>query len=323
MNKSLKIAISGSTHRTAQCAQALLDDHDFSIPWIITPKPKPIGRKKIITKNPLHVFAEKNNIPVILIDKKVEKDDFFDETEKPDFLLVVDFGYIIPNWLLKLPKIAPLNIHPSELPKWRGSSPAQFSILHGDTKSAVTLMVMNDKLDQGPIIHQEHFDVDPHWNSEDYYQHSFDLICKVLPEKINNFAKNSTSYTPQPLKSPTITASRLTKQDTFIEWEILKFAIAPQNSAQTKKKLTLNTLHSTLISEANQHHKSWPITLHQATKAFSPWPLLWTIVPTDKGEKRMQILETKLTANNLQLRTVKLEGKSATTWNEIKDQIHI
>jgi methionyl-tRNA formyltransferase len=71
-------------------------------------------------------------------------------------LLVVDFGYLIPTWLLQLPAIAPLNIHPSELPKWRGSSPGQFALLFKNlgretTQTAVTLMVMNEGLDQDQL----------------------------------------------------------------------------------------------------------------------------------------------------------------------------
>jgi len=317
-NKTYSIAIAGTTSRTVQVAQTLLNHPDFTIPYIITPQPKHIGRKKTITQNPLHFFAKKNNIPVVLIDKKLDNDvkkmigqiSFADKqsndqtVNQPDFLMVVDFGYLIPQWLLKISKIAPLNIHPSALPRWRGSSPGQFVLLHGETKSAVTLMVMDDKLDQGPIIHQEFFDVDPDWTQTEYYQHSFDLICGVLATKIQDFAQKilegeciETAAQVQPLLSPTPVAGRLTKSNGFVKWKDLQAAMNSNKTFATK--------------------------IEQMTRAFNPWPGVWTLVSTAKGEKRMKILRCNIeeSSHKLILDVVQIEGKSVGKWNEVKNVV--
>ena len=95
MNK-YKIAIAGTTEKTTLCTQTLFNSNQFELVWILTPAPKPVGRDKIITPNSLDLFAKDNNLQTIYIDKKIDE-----QIQKkvlrevvPDFLLVVDFGYI-------------------------------------------------------------------------------------------------------------------------------------------------------------------------------------------------------------------------------------
>lgn len=312
------IAIAGSTKKTKLCAKALFNSDKFEITWILTPKPKPVGRKKTITPNPLNTFAIENNIPTIMVEKKINDQVKLSISDKqnPDFLLVVDFGYIIPTWLLDVPRISPLNIHPSELPKWRGSSPGQFSILFNDNKSAVTLMVMDSKLDHGPIIHQDFFSVNPNWTQTEYYEHAFKLICSNLDEKIDKYGKDASTATPQPNDSPTITARMLKKDHTFVPWDIVQVAINGGKTDDLKSSKL-----SKLLNNALEHNQSLPLTLERASKAFFPWPHLWTIIPTTKGEKRMKLLETEVNDNKLIIKTVQVEGKTAGSWADIKKSI--
>jgi methionyl-tRNA formyltransferase len=313
------IAIAGTTIRTRQCAQVLLNSPLFEISFIITPVAKPVGRKQIITPNPMEVFARENNIPIIFVEKKLDEN-VRDKVEKfshnehsrPDLLLVVDFGYIVPNWLLQLPKIVPLNIHPSQLPKWRGSSPGQFAILFNEKKSAVTLMVVDEKLDHGPIIHQDFFDVDKKWNQSDYYEHAFNLMCTDLDKKIAKFAQNPKKVTSQPEESPTITAKMIKKEETFVPWSHVQMAM------KGLCPINLKVL-SGLLQSAYKNNGLFPLTLERASKAFNPWPNLWTILPTKQGEKRMKILEADLSDEKLILTTVHIEGKNPGKWEEIKN----
>ena len=312
--KKYTIAVAGSTHRTTQCTKKLFTSNLFEISWILTPIPKPIGRKQIVTPNPLDKFASDNGIITTWIDTKIttETQSEIFKLEKPDFLLVVDFGYIIPKWLLKLPKIAPLNIHPSELPRWRGSSPGQYSLLFNDQQSAITLMVMNEKLDQGPIIHQDFFKINRNWNQFDYYKHAFKIICTDLDTKIAKFAYNQNSIKNQPISSPTITAKIIKKSQAFIPWTQIKKAT--KGHSQDTANL------SSLLIKAVKHNQSLALTIERASKAFSPWPHLWTIISTKKGEKRMKLLETTYNKTNdsLELITVQIEGKQPVLWEKIK-----
>lgn len=309
------VLIAGSTSHTVQCAQALQSDSRFKITAILTPEPKPLGRKQVLTPNPLHQFADQHGIPTILIADKISADikEQLLAADKPDFLLVVDFGYLVPTWLLQHPKIAPLNIHPSILPRWRGATPGQHVMLYGESETAVSVIVMGEGLDTGPLVHQEYFDVDPTWTQTEYYQYSFDLAGKFLGNKMVALADGTVSPVEQPEHSPTPFARRFSKEDGFVEWEVVRAAMS---NAHQDVQLT-----SKLLQEVEQKLKNLPQTLANASRALNPWPTLWTIVPTAKGDKRMQILATEIDNNTLVLKQVKLEGQSTAEWNQVKNQL--
>lgn len=319
---SYSIALAGSTTHTVQCAEAIIKDGLFDVRWILTPPPKPIGRKQILTKNPLHVFAEEHQIPVIFVEQKIDqnvKDQVLaHHVSTPlDFLLVVDFGYLVPKWLLELPKLAPLNVHPSNLPRWRGSSPGQFVLLYGEKNSAVTLMVMGPGLDNGPVVYQEEFAVDPNWTQQEYYRYSFTETAKWLSQKIIDLAEKKILPVEQPIESPTPVAGKLRKEDSFVEWELLKACLENSPVPTSREKA------SPLLQEVFAQLGSWPEVLANATRAFALWPTLWTKVSTRQGEKRLQILESHISSDEkkLVLVTAKLEGKDTQPWSELKKLI--
>lgn len=315
----ITVGIAGSTERTTICAEALRSDNRFTIPWILTPTPKILGRKKELTNNPLHSWATNTSTKTILLDKKIDDDikNQLSNSETVDFLLVVDFGYLVPSWLLQLPLTAPLNVHPSLLPRWRGSSPGQFVLLYGEKESAVTVMIMNEALDEGPIIAQLPFTVSNSWTQKEYYQHSFALIKERLADLITDFANNKTA-TPQPSDSPTPIARRLSREDGFIEWQTLQSLISSNDTSASS--LHLNSL----LTEAASVHKTRYELVEHACRALSPWPGLWTVVTTDKGKTRMKLLSCHVelsTQPKLILEEVQLEGKQTTAWASTKHSI--
>src|SRR5260221_9071656 len=101
------LILAGSTERTVKIATHLLSDARFNIIGVLTPAPKPQGRKKAVTQNPLHTFAITNDIPTVLIQKKINEEirGALAALPQPDILVVVDFGYIVPRWLLDLPSL--------------------------------------------------------------------------------------------------------------------------------------------------------------------------------------------------------------------------
>ncbi len=358
------VVIAGSTSHTRLCAESLRNNPDFEIVSVVTPLPKPVGRKQEITPNPLHQFAVDHEIPVVLVDKKIDlqvrkeleselesrtqaassPQDKTDQTHpekkppavtRPDFLLVVDFGYFVPNWLLAFPKTAPINIHPSSLPKWRGSSPGQFVLLYGESESSVSVIVMNDLLDQGDIVTQLPFAVDPNWTQTEYYNAGFALVAAELPEILKKLAQGQITPQPQPLDSPTPTASRFTKQDGFVPWELVKAAmegkevdtvsvvrtfIGTTSDRESSENVANASLSPILAAALNSHTSVASFTFH-ATKALAPWPGVWTVIPTESGEQRMKILSTVLENEVLRLDRVQVAGKQAAQWQEVKNII--
>ncbi len=329
---TLSIAVAGSTKRTLQCIQALENHPQFSISAIITPEPKLVGRKQVLTTNPVHQWAKDSDKHIHLVSKNLNgvKDAVLGagSTPRPDYLLVVDFGYLVPQWLLEWPTQAPLNIHPSNLPRWRGSSPAQFALLYGDETSAVSVIEMTEQLDQGPVVSQIEFEVDPSWTQDEYYEHSFELVSSELAEIILKHAGGTLQSTPQPQESPTPIAGRLKKEDAFISWQLITAAMKGENTSE--QQLTPDNI-SKLLREAFLSCNDLALLIERATRAFQPWPELWTLVKISGIEKRMKIQEVSVldngaehganTRHTLQLKTVCIEGKPPTPWSDVHKSI--
>jgi len=329
---SYKIALAGSSKYTVMMAKALQADNRFRIVYTISPIPKLIGRKQVLTKNPLQAWAEANQITNFAVEKKIDVNlqQQLSNSGEIDFLLVVDFGYLIPSWLLKLPKIAPLNVHPSLLPKWRGSSPGQFALLFknlaGETEqTAVTLMIMNEGLDQGPIITQLPFEIEENWTQNEYYDHAFKLIAEKLADLIDNLAQGKIISQEQPTESPTITAKRLTKEDSFVAWsDLQKLMQAGLEKVRLSETSTANSslLSSLLANEKICKDKKEQIQLIiNASKAFNLWPNVWTEIETNHGQKRMKIFSCHINDQQLILDRVQIEGKNPCLFRECKNAL--
>ena len=290
------VAVAGSTHNSLILAQSLQSSGNFSLELIITPQPKPSGRKQLPVENPLLSWAKIKNLKTILIDNKIEKKYFDDNLySRPDFLLVVDFGYILAEWLTAWPKVAAVNVHPSALPRWRGSAPAQMVLLHGEPVSAVSLIQIIAKLDSGPIVSQYPFTVGTNWTQTEYYQHSFELMAQKLPDDLELLAQGKITPKPQPSDSPTPLARKIQKSDAFVAWfEVQQAMVGGQNA----------------------------IKLERAVRAYHPWPSLWTNLPTKKGESRLKILSVHLDKQQqLVLDQVQIEGQQPALWNQVKNNL--
>ena len=135
-------------------------DKNFSVLAVVTQPDKPKGRELKLTPSPVKILAEKLNLPV-LQPLKARDDKFIAELRelKPDLIVVVAYGQILPQTILDLPPFGCLNVHTSLLPKYRGAAPIQWAIANGDAETGVTIMKMDAGLDTGPIlVHAPHAD---------------------------------------------------------------------------------------------------------------------------------------------------------------------
>ena len=127
---------------------------------IITALDKPKGRNLIITPPPVKIWAEQNNIPILqpeILDDSLRSTLY---ALGSTLFVVASYGKIIPKSILGIPKHGTLNVHPSLLPRLRGASPIQSAILSEDT-TGVTIMLLDDKMDHGPIIAQKEIPIAP------------------------------------------------------------------------------------------------------------------------------------------------------------------
>jgi len=160
--EELKIAFFG----TPQMAVYVLEELGKGkiIPnLIITAPDKPVGRKLILTPPPTKIWAEENFISVFQPETLKEENAvqaIKDEGEW-DLFIVAAYGNMLPKEIIELPKYGILNVHPSLLPRLRGASPIQTAILEED-KTGVTIMLIDDEMDHGPIVAQEQVNI-PSW----------------------------------------------------------------------------------------------------------------------------------------------------------------
>jgi len=122
---------------------------------IVTAPDAPQGRKLILTAPPVKEWAEQEDIPVL------QPQTLRDDPELAplinsewDLFIVASYGKILPETLLSLPKYGTLNVHPSLLPRFRGASPVRSAILADERTTGVSIMLMDEKLDHGPVVAQ-------------------------------------------------------------------------------------------------------------------------------------------------------------------------
>lgn len=156
MKEPMKIAFFGTPSIAVHVLEEL--EKENILPELIVTNPdKPHGRGLQLAETPVKKWALEKSISVIEPTTFNEPSSLGRLTsEKWDLFVVVAYGSILPKWLIDIPKYGTLNVHPSLLPKLRGASPIRTSILQDFKDAGVTIMLMDEKLDHGPILAQEH-----------------------------------------------------------------------------------------------------------------------------------------------------------------------
>ncbi len=124
---------------------------------VVTQPDRPKGRGLELVQSPVKESALKLNLPVTQPDRIKTNDEFRAQLTalKPDAIIVVGYGRIIPQWMLDLPRLGNINMHASLLPKYRGAAPIQWAIANGETVTGVTTMRIDAGLDTGDILLQQ------------------------------------------------------------------------------------------------------------------------------------------------------------------------
>lgn len=183
---------------------------------IVTNPDRPKGRKLALTPPPAKVWANQNQIPILQPEKLNSDFTFLISKIECQFFLVASFGKIIPKEIIELPKYKSLNIHPSLLPKLRGPSPIQETILQNETPG-VTIMRMNEKMDQGPIIAQKKLEL-TNWPMPASWLNKISAVegAKLFAEVIGDYLSGKIKERPQNDEDATYT-KMIQKNDGLID----------------------------------------------------------------------------------------------------------
>ncbi len=193
----------------------VLFNSKFKPKLIISQPDRPQGRNHEKIISPVKEFATINNIQILQPDNLKN---FTEDLSGFDLAVVCEYGLIIPKNVLFAPKYKSINIHPSLLPKYRGPSPIQSTLVNGETETGVSIMLMDEKMDHGPILSQERI---PLTESDDFNSLSEKLKLvakKLLPETIDKFVKNELTATPQDDSLATF-CKLFTREDGKIDWK--------------------------------------------------------------------------------------------------------
>ncbi len=152
--KNLRIIFMGTPDFAVPCLRELTEK--TTVIAAVTQPDKPKGRGQKLLPPPVKVFAQANNIPVYQ-PSKLREGNFAEVLRglKPDLIVVVAFGQILPKSVLELPPLGCINVHASLLPRYRGAAPMQRCIINGETETGVTTMFMDEGLDTGDMLLKE------------------------------------------------------------------------------------------------------------------------------------------------------------------------
>lgn len=277
----------GTERFAATVLQGLITSGQFDIRLVITQPDRPVGRHQNVVAPPVKLVAEKHGIP--FVQPATLKG--FSLEEPVDVGIVAQYGLLIPESILSFPAHGLINTHTSLLPKYRGATPIQSALIHGETETGITIMKMDKGLDTGPILLQKKIVI----TENDTYE---TLDIKLTPLAVTGLEEAVPAYVagtllPQPQDNSKATLCREFTRDTGrIDWQ------------KPAKEI---------------------VNLYRGT---TPWPGIWTtwegkrlkllsITSTHDERAPGEVYATKDTLSigagqgSIQVHTLQLEGKKA------------
>jgi methionyl-tRNA formyltransferase len=213
----MRIVFIGTGEIGVPTLQALLRS-EHEVVGIVTQPDKPVGRSQSIEPPPIKKALSGTKIS-ILQPARIKDQQAIDEIRalKPDVIVVMAYGQILPRGVLEIPKIACLNLHASLLPRWRGAAPIQAAIAAGDLETGITVMYMDEGLDTGDILLQRAIDVLPGDTGGSLHDRMANVAPQALLDALELLAKGGAPRTPQDNTCATY-ASKLKREDGKIDW---------------------------------------------------------------------------------------------------------
>jgi len=215
--KKLNVIFFGTDKFSVPFLLSLINDKDIYVKYVVTKQDKKEGRGYSVKINPVAKSSQQYNIPTIKITSLL-KDPSQLSTIKwstIDYAIVVSFGFIFPEEVLSLLKNKFINVHPSMLPKYRGPSPIIATLINGDNKTGVSIMVLENNVDAGPVLHQQPIDIHQSDDINTLTDRVIQISPPLLVSTLKKYAKNEIEPVKQQESKATYT-SKVTKQDGFV-----------------------------------------------------------------------------------------------------------
>ena len=254
---SLKVVFMGTPDFAATCLQAV-HQAGHAITAVYSRAPAPSGRGMKLTPSPVHKLAE-------TLQLHVETPPHFKDPEararlaafKPDVIVVVAYGLLLPKAVLDIPHNGCLNVHASLLPRWRGAAPIQRAIMAGDQESGVAIMRMEEGLDTGPVTLEARSPITPDMTAGQLHDNLAVLGADLLVKALAQLEAGQLTETVQSHEG-VVYAKKISNDDSRIDW---------QQPAQS---------------------------VHDLIRGLSPFPGAFALFDFGKGEERVKILQSRI-----------------------------
>ena len=215
---SLNLVFMGTPAFATPTLGALLEA-GHNVAGVFTQPDRRAGRGRRLTPPPVKTFAQERGIPVFQPASLRDDADVVAQLARlaPDAIVVAAYGLFLPAEILELPKLGCLNIHPSLLPKHRGPSPVVSAMLEGDAITGVTIMLLDEGMDSGPVLAQTETPIGDDEMADALTARLFADGAALLIRTLDSWASGELSPTPQNDADATFT-QRLTREDGRLDW---------------------------------------------------------------------------------------------------------
>ena len=182
----IRVVYMGTPEYAKVILERLIGEEGIEVPLVLTQPDRPVGRKRVLTPPPVKVLAQSHGIEVLQPESLREEviPDHLRSVE-PDFIVVAAYGQLLPKAVLE---IAPcINLHASLLPKYRGASPVQQTLLEGDRFTGVTAMLMEEGLDSGPALAYRYLEIGEEMALQGLMEELTHAAAELTPKVLRRF----------------------------------------------------------------------------------------------------------------------------------------
>lgn len=284
----MKYVFFGTPEFSATILEKLIDAHMPPLAIVCNPD-KPLGRKMVVTPPPTkEVLLREGLLGIDILQPEEINAEFLSNLKsyEAEFYIVAAYAKILPAELLSTPRLGVIGVHPSILPKFRGASPIQSVILEGMTETGITLFLLDEKVDHGPVLSYAVYSMPAPHTYTDLNQILARLAGSLLVKTLPKFIEGS--ITPERQNDAEATFTRkFSTEDGYMDLQSLKTAIAGGS-----------------LELAN--------VFNRKIKALNPDPGVYTLIHA----KRLKLLTSKVEDGKLILGVVQLEGKKPTSFSQ-------
>jgi len=216
--KKIKIIILATGDIAVPLLRALASDKRFAVVTVVTGADRPSGRKMEVKMSAIKEAAQKLGLPVEHPEKISDSGVAAKlRSLKPDLIVLMAYGQILPAELLEMAPHGSINVHVSLLPRWRGASPVQSAILAGDTETGISVMKMVAKMDAGPVYEYFSIPIGADDNAITVSDKLAQLAAEKTPEVLVQIAAGKKSPRPQDEGRATF-CQKISKAEGQIDW---------------------------------------------------------------------------------------------------------